>query len=162
MMTNGLGTSLGRIEIELYSDLPKTSENFRQFCTGEVKEYGKPIGYKGSKFHRVVKGFMVQGGDFIKNNGTGRKTIYGSNTFNDEKFKYDHIKYNVSMANSGPNSNGCQFFICCKNLPHLDGKHVVFGKVILGFDVVDYIEQVRVDGRSSPKEDVIIAECGEM
>ncbi|KAG2736046.1 hypothetical protein G9P44_000136 [Scheffersomyces stipitis] len=154
---------LGRVKIELYADqLPRTSENFRQFCTGEYRELGVPIGYKGCGFHRVIKGFMIQGGDFVRGNGLGTKTIYGKESFADEAFTYDHKKYSVSMANSGPNSNGCQFFICCKDTPHLDGKHVVFGQVIEGFEIVDKIENINVDANDKPKQNVVIAECGEM
>lgn len=104
---------------------------------------------------------MIQGGDFVKSNGTGAKCIYGSDRFDDELFAYDHEKYSVSMANSGPNTNGCQFFICCKRLSHLDGKHVVFGKVIDGFEVVDRLERVRTRG-DAPVEDVVVDNCGEM
>lgn len=169
---------IGRIKIELYNnELPKyvhfeisclcatnsrTCENFRQFCTGEYRENGRPIGYKGSIFHRVIKDFMVQGGDFVKSNGTGSKTVYGSNSFADEAFPYDHLKYSVSMANSGPNTNGCQFFICTANAPHLDGKHVVFGKVMQGFDVVDAMNKVSVSRQDVPIDTIKIVECGEM
>lgn len=97
----------------------------------------------------------------MRNNGTGKKTIYGTDTFDDELFQYDHEKYSVSMANSGPNSNGCQFFICCKDLPHLDGKHVVFGKVVEGFDIVDRMERCITKG-SVPVDEIVIENCGEM
>lgn len=140
----------------------RTCENFRQFCTGEYREHGQPIGYKGSTFHRVIKDFMVQGGDFVKANGTGSKTIYGTNSFADEAFPHNHLKYSVSMANSGPNTNGCQFFVCTSDTPHLDGKHVVFGKVVEGFDVVDSMNKVSVSRHDVPKDTVKIVECGEM
>ncbi|KAK6204748.1 cyclophilin type peptidyl-prolyl cis-trans isomerase, partial [Scheffersomyces amazonensis] len=152
-----------RVKIELFADeLPQTTENFRQFCTGEYTEHGRPIGYKNSIFHRIIRGFMIQGGDFVKGNGLGSKTIYGSTSFPDEGFPHDNRKYSVSMANSGPNSNGCQFFICCADAPHLDGKHVVFGKVIEGFETVDKIESTPVDSNDKPRSTVVIYECGQM
>ncbi|KAK9477847.1 cyclophilin-like domain-containing protein [Lipomyces japonicus] len=155
---------MGRIKIRLFKDkLPKTSENFRQFCTGEYKLNGVPQGYKGSKLHRVIKDFMIQGGDFLRNNGTGSASIYGTTTFADEGFHYRHEPFSVSMANSGPNTNGCQFFICSNALPHLDKKHVVFGRVVEGFDVVRKIELVPTDDNDKPTPfDVTIVECGEM
>lgn len=104
---------------------------------------------------------MIQGGDFVKSNGTGRKTIYGSDKMPDESFKYNHKQYRVSMANSGPNSNGCQFFICCRDLPQLDGKHVVFGQVVEGFDVVKTVETSKTY-KEKPVDDIVISECGEM
>ncbi|KAK6465720.1 cyclophilin type peptidyl-prolyl cis-trans isomerase [Scheffersomyces coipomensis] len=152
-----------RIKIELFTkDLPKTTENFRQFCTGEYQDHGKPIGYKNSPIHRIISGFMIQGGDFIRGNGLGSKCIFGSDTFPDEGFPYDHKKYSLSMANSGPNSNGCQFFIVTDDAPHLDGKHVVFGKVIAGFETIDKLDKVKVDQNDKPKSTIIISECGEM
>ncbi|KAH9873403.1 Peptidyl-prolyl cis-trans isomerase H [Plenodomus lingam] len=163
------GEKLGRIKFELFQNVvPKTAENFRQFCTGETKNSrGQPQGYKGSKFHRVIKGFMIQGGDFINNNGTGSRTIWGTEKFADENFTLPHDKPGLlSMANSGPNTNGCQFFIItAKNgTPHLNGKHVVFGKVIEGMDVVTKIENTRTvsNPEGKPMQDVTIAQCGEM
>lgn len=147
--------------MEALSNFVRTSENFRQFCTGEHIVDGRPVGYKGSIFHRVVRNFMVQGGDFVKGNGKGSLSIYGSNTFQDEAFPYNHEKYCVSMANSGPNTNGCQFFICASRSEHLDGKHVVFGKVIEGFSVVDAINEVPVRD-SAPTKEVKVTQCGEM
>lgn len=111
--------------------------------------------------HRIIKDFMIQGGDFERGNGTGSLTIYGLSTFDDEGFPYDHKKYSVSMANSCPNTNGCQFFICTKDASHLDGKHVVFGRVIEGFKIVDELNQTRTKN-DLPTEEVIIEECGEM
>jgi peptidyl-prolyl isomerase H (cyclophilin H) len=168
------GEPLGRIKMHLFSStLPLTSENFRQFCTGESKpRLGVPQGYKSSKFHRVIKGFMIQGGDFLNADGTGSTSIYhGGTAFKDEGFLYGHSKAGLlSMANSGKDTNGCQFFLTCAAAPHLDGKHVVFGQVADGesADVVRKIEGVRTAGSGGrgtgdrPVLDVRIAECGEM
>lgn len=163
------GEPLGRIKMQLFSrTTPKTSENFRQFCTGEHKSaLGKAQGYKGSKFHRVIPSFMIQGGDFLNGNGTGSATIYNSTTFADENFTLKHTQPGLlSMANSGPNTNGCQFFITCAAAPFLDGKHVVFGRVVEGMDVVKKIEGTRTSrdkGREDrPVMDVTVKECGEM
>ncbi|XP_046851558.1 peptidyl-prolyl cis-trans isomerase H-like isoform X2 [Xenia sp. Carnegie-2017] len=122
------GQDVGRMKMELFADVvPKTAENFRQFCTGEYKKDGAPIGFKNATFHRVIKDFMVQGGDFIKGDGTGVSSIYGGVAFSDENFKVKHEKAGLlSMANSGPHTNGCQFFITCAKCDFLDGKHVVF------------------------------------
>ncbi|KAF2013357.1 peptidyl-prolyl cis-trans isomerase H [Aaosphaeria arxii CBS 175.79] len=159
------GEKLGRIQMELFKDVvPKTAENFRQFCTGETKDgRGKPQGYKNCKFHRVIKDFMLQGGDFINGNGTGSRTIYGTEKFADENFNLKHDQPGLlSMANSGPNTNGCQFFITTVRTPHLDGKHVVFGRVIEGLDVVKKIENTRTNSQDAPIQEVSIAQCGEM
>ncbi|KAI1809432.1 putative U-snRNP-associated cyclophilin [Poronia punctata] len=160
------GEPLGRITFELFKDVvPRTAENFRQFCTGESKnERGQSQGYKGSKFHRIIPKFMCQGGDFLNGNGSGSASIYGSK-FADENFTLKHDQPGLlSMANSGPNTNGCQFFITTEKTPHLDGKHVVFGKVYSGMEVVRMMENTKTGrrGRDVPDMDVVIAQCGEM
>lgn len=154
-----------RIVMELFSDIvPRTAENFRALCTGEKGvgvSTGKPLHYKGCIFHRIIKGFMAQGGDFSKANGTGGESIYGGK-FADENFKLDHSEAGLlSMANSGPNTNGSQFFIIFKRQPHLDGKHVVFGKVVKGMDVLGKMEQVGTSNGKST-EIVKIVDCGEI
>ena len=151
--------------MELYKDVcPKTAENFRQLCTGEFKLNGVPIGYKNSAFHRVMKDFMVQGGDFLKGDGTGSLSIFGEK-FADENFDLKHDTPGLlSMANSGPNTNGCQFFITCAKCDWLDGKHVVFGKVLdqASMLVVRRAENVPVVANNKPRLPIIISECGEM
>jgi cyclophilin family peptidyl-prolyl cis-trans isomerase len=161
------GTAAGRIVVELYSELvPRTCLNFKSLITGERglgAKTGKPLHYKGCPFHRVIKGFMIQGGDFTARNGTGGESIFGGK-FADEGFLVRHNKPGLlSMANSGPNTNSSQFFITCGLTPHLDGKHVCFGEVIAGLDIVRRIEDVDVDAdRSAPSlfERVVIADCG--
>lgn len=154
----------GRIKMELFADIaPKTAENFRQLCTGEYRKAGLPVGYKGCQFHRVIKDFMIQAGDFLKGDGSGCTSIYG-HKFDDENFIAKHTGPGLlSMANSGPNSNGCQFFISCAKCEWLDNKHVVFGRV-LGDSllVVRKIENVATGPNNRPKLPCIIAECGEM
>lgn len=154
---------IGRIKLELFADIcPRTAENFRQFCTGEAKRSSLPIGYKGCTFHRVIKGFVIQGGDFVKGDGTGSISIYGEH-FPDENFKLTHDSPGLlSMANNGPNTNGCQFFITCGRCSWLDGKHVVFGKVVQGIDIVRMIENSPVTAYKKPIHSIIISDCGQM
>jgi peptidylprolyl isomerase len=158
------GKPAGRITFELFADaVPKTAENFRALCTGEKGkgQSGKALHYKGSAFHRIIPQFMCQGGDFTRGNGTGGESIYGEK-FADENFTNKHTTPGLlSMANAGRNTNGSQFFITTVATPHLDGKHVVFGKVVDGMKVVSAMEAVgtRSGGTSSP---VVIADCGEL
>ncbi|KAG9088228.1 Peptidyl-prolyl cis-trans isomerase H [Ceratobasidium sp. UAMH 11750] len=156
-------TPAGRLKMELFSDIvPKTAENFRQLCTGEHRVNSRPQGYKGATFHRVVRDFMVQGGDFLQGDGTGSFSIYGDK-FPDENFQMKHTGPGLlSMANSGPNTNGCQFFITTAPCDFLDGKHVVFGKVIDGILTLRKIENVATGPNNRPKLTVKITECGEM
>ena len=158
------GAPAGRVEIDLYADTPKCAENFRALCTGEkgVGKSGKPLSYKGSAFHRVITGFMAQGGDFTAGNGTGGESIYGMK-FPDENFVHKHVGPGIlSMANAGPNTNGSQFFMCFAAFPHLDGKHTVFGKVRPGsMAVLGQLEAVSSQSGKTSKP-CMIADCGQL
>jgi len=153
------------VVFELYNDVvPKTAENFRSLCTGEKGQgkQGKPLSYKGSIFHRVIKSFMIQGGDFTNFNGTGGESIYGEK-FDDENFDLKHDKpFLLSMANSGPGTNGSQFFVTTVPTPHLDGKHVVFGEVINGKNIIRKIENLPTQSDKPQNGDVTVADCGQL
>lgn len=148
---------MGRVIMELRSDVvPKTAENFRALCTNE-----KGFGFKNSTFHRVIPNFMCQGGDFTNHNGTGGKSIYG-NKFEDENFTLKHTEPGIlSMANAGPNTNGSQFFVTTVKTAWLDGRHVVFGKVVEGMDIIKKIETFGSQSGKTSKR-ITVSDCGQL
>eukprot|EP00745_Piridium_sociabile_P038208 TRINITY_DN69752_c0_g1_i1.p1 TRINITY_DN69752_c0_g1~~TRINITY_DN69752_c0_g1_i1.p1 ORF type:complete len:177 (-),score=22.07 TRINITY_DN69752_c0_g1_i1:107-637(-) len=154
----------GRVEFELYKDAcPQTAENFRALCTGEkgVGRSGVPLHYKNCSFHRIIPEFMLQGGDFTSGDGTGGESIYGTR-FDDENFNVKHdVPYLLSMANAGPGTNGSQFFITAVKCTWLDGKHVVFGRVTSGSDIVDKLQRFGTPAGSVAKK-VRISDCGQL
>lgn len=157
------GEEAGRVVFGLYKSTPKTSENFRALCTGEkgMGTKGKKMHYEGSSFHRVIPGFMLQGGDFTNGDGTGGESIYGD-TFEDENFKHKHKRPGLlSMANRGPRTNGSQFFITTVKTPWLDDKHVVFGEVLSGMDLVTKIEGLGSQSGTT-KQKIVIKKSGEL
>ena len=158
------GKSQGRIVFGMFGDtVPKTVKNFSTLADGSAGtgNSGKQLHFKGSKFHRIIPGFMAQGGDFTAGNGTGGESIYG-NKFEDENFSLKHTKpMLLSMANAGPNTNGSQFFITFKETPWLDGRHVVFGEVLEGQDVITALEGIG-SGSGKTSKTAVIADCGKL
>ncbi len=158
------GSAAGRIVFGLFGDeVPKTTENFRALCTGEkgTGKSGKPLHFKASFFHRIINGFMAQGGDFTSGDGRGGESIYGEK-FPDENFTVKHTRRgDLSMANAGPNTNGSQFFLCFIPCNWLDGKHTVFGRVVDGLQVLDSLESVGSQSGQT-RAPCVIADCGQL
>jgi peptidylprolyl isomerase len=157
------GNPAGRIVMELARETPRTSENFRALCTGErgMGQKGRPLHFRGSAFHRIIPQFMCQGGDFTRGDGTGGESIHGER-FQDENFILRHTGPGLlSMANAGPNTNGSQFFLTTVACPWLDGKHVVFGRVVEGMEVVRAME-AQGNPNGKPRSQVVIANCGQL
>ncbi|GAA6041428.1 hypothetical protein JCM8097_005246 [Rhodosporidiobolus ruineniae] len=159
------GQPVGRVMYELFADaVPKTAENFRQLCTGAagVNELGIPRWYKGTPMHRIIAGFMVQGGDFTDRNGKGGESIYGR-TFPDEDLTREIDSEGLlCMANKGKNTNGSQFFVTLRPCPHLKGKHVVFGRVVKGYETIVALSKLPTDAKDHPLQLVTISHCGEL
>jgi cyclophilin family peptidyl-prolyl cis-trans isomerase len=156
----------GRITFELFANItPRTAENFRALCTGErgLSPFsGTKLHYKGCPFHRIISGFMAQGGDFTNGDGTGGEAIFSKN-FDDENFLLKHNRPGLlSMANAGPNTNGSQFFLTFRDTPHLDGRHVVFGEIVSGLEILKVMEMVATDANDCPKTAVLISDCGQV
>mmetsp|Transcript_696 Transcript_696/g.1974 ORF Transcript_696/g.1974 Transcript_696/m.1974 type:complete len:175 (+) Transcript_696:22-546(+) len=158
------GQAAGRIVMELRADVvPQTAENFRALCTGEkgIGKLGKSLHFKSTSFHRIIPNFMCQGGDFVTGKGLQGESIYGP-LFHDENFILRHTGPGIlSMANAGPNTNSSQFFITTVKTPWLDGKHVVFGSVVDGMDVLKKIEAMGSES-GLPRAKVIIEDCGQL
>ncbi|CAO3614262.1 unnamed protein product [Cunninghamella blakesleeana] len=154
----------GKLTFKLFSEtVPKTSENFRALCTGEkgIGKAGKPLHYKGSHFHRIIPGFMAQGGDFTLGDGRGGESIYGR-TFPDENFTIKHTSRGLlSMANAGPNTNGSQFFITFDQTPWLNGAHTVFGEMVDGEHTLKVLESLGSGGGNTQAK-IVIEDCGEL
>jgi peptidylprolyl isomerase len=152
------GQAAGDIVIDLFGKtVPKTVENFVGLCQGNILDNGKALKFEGSTFHRIIPNFMIQGGDFTNGDGTGGRSIWGQK-FNDENFKLKHEPFCLSMANAGPNTNGSQFFITTAATSWLDGRHVVFGRVAEGKDVVQAVEALG-SGSGKPSKRVVVSKC---
>ena len=153
-------TYLGRVIFQLFDDdVPKTCKNFRYLCSNGILDKSKPS-YQDTKFHRIIKEFMLQGGDFTNGDGTGGMSIYGDK-FEDENFNLTHNQPGMlSMANAGPNTNNSQFFITVEKTPWLDNKHVVFGIIISGFDIIKKLEDIATDSNDKPVQNIYISKCG--